>query len=205
MAPARVDLYWLPLGAGAHCVRWNGRAWEAMVAARERRDRRDLYHAALEVTVDGTRWVIEMAPVWDRPEPDRGVVAVGAVGLPVLGRSRWFSYEVRRWRDGLIPDVAYAVGGARRVTADADRARRLLDLVPTFPTATWGRDELRTGDMWNSNSLVAWLLAGSLAGIDGIGPPEGGRAPGWHAGLVVAARDHPPSVPRATGPDRPPR
>lgn len=42
--------------------------------------------------------------------------------------------------------------------------------------------------MWNSNSLVAWLLACSGQDTASIGPPANGRAPGWHAGLVVAAR-----------------
>ena len=43
--------------------------------------------------------------------------------------------------------------------------------------------------MWNSNSLVAWLLAGAGLDLDDVGPPEHGRAPGWTAGLVVASRD----------------
>ena len=41
--------------------------------------------------------------------------------------------------------------------------------------------------MWNSNSVIAWLLAAGLP-MDGIGPPAGGRAPGWEAGLVAARR-----------------
>ena len=185
---ASVDLYWLPLGAGAHCVRWNGRVYEAAVALRERRARCDLYHAALEVRVDGDRFVLEMAPVWDRPEPDRGVVAEGAVGLPWLGRSRWFRYEVRRWRNGTIPDVSSAVDSPRRLSADGAQARHVLKLAPDFPALTWGRDELDTGDMWNSNSLIAWLLARSNHDTDAAQPPPGGRAPGWSAGLIVAAR-----------------
>lgn len=79
----------------------------------------------------------------------------------------------------------------QRLSTDPVRARQILDLVPTFPTATWGRDELGGGEMWNSNSLVAWLLAKSAHDVDAIGPPMHGRAPGWSAGLVVAARDHP--------------
>ena len=64
----------------------------------------------------------------------------------------------------------------------------MLDLVADVPTPVWGRDGLRTGDMWNSNSLIAWLIA--RAGIDfaTVHPPAGGRAPGWQAGLVVAGR-----------------
>jgi hypothetical protein len=45
----RLDLYWLPLGAGGHSVRFNGRVYEALVARMERRSRCDLYHSAVEV------------------------------------------------------------------------------------------------------------------------------------------------------------
>jgi len=185
---AGVDLYWLPLGAGGHFVRFNGRVYEAAIALRQHRDRCDLYHAALQVHLDGDRFVIEMTPAWDRPEPDRGVVAEGAVGLPWLGRSQWFRYEVRRWRNGTIPDVAYAVDSPRRLSANRAQAQQVLDLAPTFPALTWGLDELQTGDMWNSNSLIAWLLARSGHDTDAAQPPPHGRAPGWSAGLTVAAR-----------------
>jgi hypothetical protein len=43
--------------------------------------------------------------------------------------------------------------------------------------------------MWNSNSLIAWLVAGTGLDSDSIRPPVGGRAPGWNAGLVVARPD----------------
>ena len=46
-----VDLYWLPLGAGGHSVRLNGRVYEAVAARLERRPPCDLYHSALEVHV----------------------------------------------------------------------------------------------------------------------------------------------------------
>jgi hypothetical protein len=42
--------------------------------------------------------------------------------------------------------------------------------------------------MWNSNSLISWLLARSGHDTDTVGPPLHGRAPGWSAGLVAAAR-----------------
>ena len=115
-----------------------------------------------------------------------GAVAEGPVGARWAGRLSIFRYEVRRWRDGRIPDIEEAVGGARCLSEDAATAQRVLDLVPDVPRLVWGRDELGTGDMWNSNSVIAWLLAG--AGIDAasIAPPDGGRAPGWHAGLVAA-------------------
>jgi hypothetical protein len=187
---ASVELYWLPLGAGdaSHCVRWNGRIFEAIAARRHHRQACDLYHSALIVHLGRDRYTIEMAPVWGNKPPDRGVVSEGAVGLPWLGRSRFFRYEVRRWRNGMIPDIAEAVASPQRLSTDIARARQLLDLVPAFPAVTWGRDELRAGEMWNSNSLIAWLLARSSHHTDTIDMPAHGRAPGWSAGLAVAAR-----------------
>lgn len=189
-----VNLYWLPVGAGATVARRCVPIYEALVAARDHREPRDLYHAALEVHLDGARYVIESAPVWDRPEPDRGVVIVGPVGMRWLGRSKWFRYEVRRWRNGLIPDITDAVDSPHTVSCDRHSAQRVLELVPDAPPLTWGRDELATGDMWNSNSLVAWLLVGSGHDVDAIGPPIRGRAPGWSAGVIAARRAMSPHV-----------
>lgn len=183
-----VDLFWLPLGAGGHCVRFNGRLYEALAAALQHREQFDLYHSALEVHLAGERYVVEQAPVWNDSRPDRGVVGEGPVGDRRLGRFRLFRYEIRRWRDGEIPDRGEAVDSPRRVSSDRALAQRVLDLVPDFPTATWGRDEQRAGEMWNSNSLVAWLLARSGHDATAIRPPARGRAPGWSAGLAVAAR-----------------
>lgn len=180
-------LYWLPLGAGGRFVRWNGRVFERLVARRERRPPRDLYHAALTLALGERRWVVEMAPEWSG-DGERGVVRSGPVGLAWLGRSRWFRYEVRLWRDGTIPDLAEAVGGPTYVVTDPDRLRRLFEAAPQVPAATWGRDELALGEMWNSNSLVSWLLAVSGHEVDPLGPPPGGRAPGWDAGLALARR-----------------
>jgi hypothetical protein len=126
-------------------------------------------------------------PSW----PGRGVVAEGLVGRRWLGRWRLFRYEVRRWRNGIIPDIAEAVASPQRLRTDPDRIRLLLDLVPAFPAATWGLDERHTGDMWDSNTLIAWLLARSGHSVDEITPPPHGRAPGWTAGLVAARRDAP--------------
>jgi hypothetical protein len=188
----RVDLYWLPLGAGGRFVRANGRLYEAASARLAGREPRDLYHSALEIHLAGERFVVEMAPVWNTPDPQRGVVCEGPVGLRRLGRLRLFRYEVRRWPGGRIPDVDEAVNSPCRISEDAVSAQRILDLVPDFPTATWGADEQHTGDMWNSNSLIAWLLARSGHDLSSVAPPAGGRAPGWQAGVVVAMRDESP-------------
>jgi hypothetical protein len=65
----------------------------------------------------------------------------------------------------------------------------VLSQVARCPPYTWGRDELHCGDMWNSNSLVAWLLASTGDVVEGVQPPSGGRAPGWQAGLALAANE----------------
>lgn len=185
---AAVDLYWLPLGAGGWFVLLNGRAYEALVAWRERRLRCDLYHSALIVTVGGERFAVESAPVRAGDGAARGAVAGGAVGTRVAARLPVFRYEVRCWRDGVIPDLVEAVDSPQRLTQEPAIAARVLELAAQVPVPVWGRDELRTGDMWNSNSVIAWLL--ECAGLDAASchPPPGGRAPGWHAGVVVARR-----------------
>lgn len=188
--PARpdVDLYWIPLGAGARVVRLTGAVYEALTAVVRRRRRRPLFHAALVAAGPDGAFVIEMTPVPGRPGGERGVVAEGPVGSRWLGRLRIFRYEIRRWRDGAIPDLSHAVGGPVRITDDPDVTRHILALVPLVPTPVWGRDEQGAGEMWNSNSVVAWVLA--RAGVEEAAwpPPLGGRAPGWDAGVVVAAR-----------------
>jgi hypothetical protein len=183
-----VDLYWLPLGAGGHFVRLNGRVYEAIAARLQRRRPCDLYHSALQVHLPDTTYVIEQTPVQDLSGSQRGVVAEGSVGSRWAGRFRLFRYEIRLWRGGHIPDVAEAVDSPQRLTSDLDLARRVLEVVREVPTPVWGRDEFGTGEMWNSNAVIAWVIARSGIDTDSIHPPAGGRAPGWHAGLLVAHR-----------------
>jgi hypothetical protein len=185
-----VDLYWIPLGAGgAGFVRFNGRVYEALKARLERRQPLDLYHTALEVRVAEGRFTIENA--WPSPDADtasRGVVVEGPVGSRRLTRFRVFRYEVRCWRDGVIPDIAEAVASPQLVSDDPAVARRLLGLVAEVPPLMWGRDELGTGEMWNSNSVISWLLTRSGLPAASFRPPARGRAPGWDGGIVTAAR-----------------
>lgn len=185
---AAIDLYWLPLGAGGHSVRLNGKVFELFAARAERRDRCDLYHSALQVYVPEGRFVIEQAPAWGEGSR-RGVVAEGAVGVRALGRFRLFRYEIRSWREGVIPDIAEAVQSPVRLSDEPDRSRRLLELAPQVPTPVWGRDELGAGEMWNSNSTVSWLLARSGLDVESIQLPHRGRAPGWNAGITIARRE----------------
>lgn len=193
-----IDLFWLPLGAGGHSVRWNGTVYEAVVALAGRRPALDLFHSALEVRVPEGRFVIEMTPIPDSSGAQRGVVGEGPVGSRLAGRFRLFRYELRCWRDGVIPDVREAVHSPVRLSEDEKDARRLLALVPTVPTLVWGRDELRAGEMWNSNSVVSWLITRTGLGFDSIQPPPGGRAPGWDAGHVIALRTTPDQRLRTT-------
>ena len=169
-------------------MRLNGRVFEAAAARLGGRAPCDLYHSALEVRVPEGRFVIEQAPVRNGLGAERGAVAEGAVGSRLAGRLAIFRYEVRRWRDGVIPDVDEAVESPQRLTDDPLLAQRLLDLVPAVPTLVWGRDESGAGEMWNSNSMISWLVACSGLPLEAAHLPTGGRAPGWHAGIVLAAR-----------------
>ena len=182
-----LDLYWIPLGAGERVVRTSGRIYERVVALAARRRPRRLYHSALVATTEDGRVMIEMAPQPDdRGRSDRGVVAEGAVGSRWLRPIRVFRYEVRCWPNGVIPDLAYTVASPVRVTDDPEQVSAVLCLISLVPTPVWGRDELRLGEMWNSNSVVSWVL--SRAGLlDSAGePPVEGRAPGWDAGVAAA-------------------
>ena len=193
---ASIELCWLPLGAGGWFVRLNGRIYEAIHAFLEQRRPLDLYHSALQVRLPEGRVVIENSwPVPDAEPAARGVVVQGPVGSHRLVRWRVFRYEVRRWRDGVIADADKAVASPQRLSDDPVLARRLFELVGSLPTPVWGRDELGTGEMWNLNSVISWLLTRSGLPAGAIQPPTGGRAPGWAAGLVTALGE--PSEKRA--------
>ena len=127
---------------------------------------------------------------WPSPDADtrsRGVVMEG----PVFNRrarrvSVLFRYEVRCWRDGVIPDAGDAVASPQQLSDDPLVAQRLLSVVASVPAVIWGRDELGTGEMWNSNSVIAWLITRIGLPAESIEPPPGGRAPGWKEGIAMA-------------------
>jgi hypothetical protein len=75
-AEAGIDLYWLPLGAGGHSVRLNGRLFEAGAARLGRRAPCDLYHSALEVCAPEGRFVVEQA------RPSATVTGARVASLP---------------------------------------------------------------------------------------------------------------------------
>src|SRR5262249_30671681 len=190
-ADVGIDLYWLPLGTGGLVIRPVGIAFEALAARVASRSRLDLYHAALDVRTPGARFVVEAMPsVFGRAaRAGGGVIADGPMAVSHTQRLRLLRYELRCWRDGTIADADLAVESPLRVSDDAQAAVRLLELASSVPMCTWGRDELGAGEMWTSNSVVAWLVARARAANGEVQPPAGGRAPGWSAGLRIAARD----------------
>jgi len=194
-APSRpdgsaVDLYWLALGAGGRSVRLNGLVFEAIAARLGHRAPCDLYHSALEVWTQHDRHVIEMAPVWNERSEDRGAVSEGVVGSRLLRGLRMFRYEIRCWHDGRIPDVDEAVDSPQRLIEDAVIAQRVLALVADVPTPGWGRDELHTGEMWDSN-YGHRLASGPQWHRHTPGAPDRrGRAPGWAAGCAGRTGRH---------------
>lgn len=206
MTESWIDLYWLPLGAGGHVVRWNGRIYEALTARHEHRPAAPLYHSAMQIRSDEITYAVEMGPVWNVSAPDRGAVCQGPVGSRWLGRFRAFQYEVRCWPGGFIPDIAEAVDSPVRMSEDPEQVAHVLDVLSHVPPLTWGRDELGAGDMWNSNSLVSWALASGGHDLDDVVPPRRGRAPGWRAGLVLAQRGAPSrrqtNLPAVAAPER---
>ncbi len=208
-ATAAVDLYWLPLGAGGHFVRLNGRVYEAVAARLQRRPR------------------VRSLPLRAPSGGPRGEVRHRAGAGPRLERQGAGRRRRGRRRQSLgrpisdlplrdpslarghIPDVAEAVDSPRRLTSDEDRARRVLDVVAQVPTPVWGRDELATGEMWNSNSVIAWVIARSGIDTEAIQPPPGGAPPAGRLGswsrAGMAASCHPKlgshsSIPARYGP-----
>ena len=94
--------------------------------------------------------------------------AAGATGSSRTWTRRWTARSTWRHR-----------GAGPRVAGPGSRC----------PTPVWGRDELDTGDMWNSNSLVAWLLTRvGLRGEQTCHPrAAGGRRDGTPASGRTAA------------------
>ena len=64
----------------------------------------------------------------------------------------------------------------------------MIDRASQVPRLIWGRDELGSGEMWNSNAVIAWILERAGLEAGSIEPPTGGRAPGWRAGVIAARR-----------------
>ena len=175
------------MGAGGRSVvETCARLYESIAAAIDRREPLALMHTALVVTTESGRKVIECA--WPAPDEDasaRGVQTVGPVFARFLRRFRVFRYEVRCWDDGNIPDLECAVASTR-ISEHLNEARRVVAAVSSVPAHRWGRDELGTGEMWNSNSVISYVLVSAGVPIADVEPPPGGRAPGWTSGMAAA-------------------
>jgi len=93
----------------------------------------------------------------------------------------------------LDPDVVFRTdAGARPVDAAPVHgapavAARVLATAPRFAHLGRPRDEIVAGEMWNSNSVVAWLLATAGLPADRLHPPPRGVERLTFAGLEVAA------------------
>lgn len=162
------------------------RLYESVVSALEHRDRKVLLHTALVIHTGLSRKVIECA--WPTPDDQtaaRGAVVVGPVFTYFLGRFRPFRYEIRCWENGTIPDLDYAMG-CQLVSEDTVTAERIVAASASVPPHRWGRDELGTDEMWNSNSVIAYALAKAGVQAMDLEPPPVGRAPGWVSGIVAA-------------------
>ena len=195
-----LDLYWLPLGAGGHSVRvqrphlrGGGRSPRCAAAAPSvttsttRRSTGD--DAGGHPTQ--SRWSAAKALV-SAEAADHGAVAGGARGQPPARPLGAVSI-----RDPLLSVAARSQTSRRRLRAPAAADRRpcscsggsVLELVPLrsdLRSGGWTRSQ--TGEMWNSNSLVSWLLVSHRPDVGRADRlPVGGRAPGWQAGIAVAA------------------
>lgn len=184
---AFLDLYWLPVGAGTSRFQQTSlRFWEALEAARARRPRLRLVHAALKLAgADGQPFTLELMPAFVRD--DVPPLLTGPVGLPGADRLRLFRYQLLCVSADRLPDEEFALAPPARLTSDPERVARVLAFAREVPRYTWGRRVRGTSEMWTSDSVVSWLLCRAGFDVSSIGPPAGSRAPGWQAGIGLAA------------------
>src|SRR4029453_3694626 len=81
-----------------------------------------------------------------------------------------------------VPDLS---GERRGVVAEGAVG---ASWAPPFRLPRYEIRLLHTGEIWNSNSVIAWALARSGFDAAAILPPEGVREPGWRARVLVADR-----------------
>ena len=185
---AAIDLYWLPLGAGGHSVRVNGKNLRSgRRVARPSRSLRPLPLRPPGVRARGT--------IRDR----------AGTGVGRRRPRRHYQGRRRNTRGPTFPalplrDPALARRGhpgrrrGGREPSPPERRSRLRASAARAgaagANARIGIDELGAGEMWNSNSTISWLLARTGLDVEAIQPPARGRAPGWQAGIVIARRPH---------------
>jgi hypothetical protein len=141
----------------------------------------DLYHTALAVRVPEGRFIVEtMWPSPDGNTESRGVVVEAPVFARRLSFTRVLRYEVRCWRDGILPDSDHAIGGPQLLSDDLELGRRLLQTADIVPALIWGRDQSAVGDMWNE--LGDLLAPHPYRSADRDVPASGRRARSWMGG-----------------------
>ncbi len=183
-----VELHWMPVGAGtSRAQQLSLKAWEAFEAFRCRRPRARLFHYALKLRATGERRsTVELTPAF-APGGSEAAMS-GPVGVRGADRWRLFRYELRCTPGETLPDERWAVEKPHCLSADPAVADRILALAPTVPAHVWGRRIAGTREMWTSDSVIAWLLTGAGFDLADVGPPAGGRAPGWAAGSASRGR-----------------
>jgi hypothetical protein len=185
MGACAVELFWLPVAAGTSRFQQASlRAWEAFEAFRCRRPRAVLYHAALKFRfADGRILTLEVTPAFlgESPPP----LLTGPVGFRGADRARLFRYQLRCLPVDRLPDEEWAVESPVLLADDCATAGRLLDLAGSVPRHVWGRRAPGTREMWTSDSTLSWLLVRAGLDVAALGPPAGGRAPGWYAGMAI--------------------
>jgi len=131
---ARIELWWLPLGAGGWFVRANGRLYEARPGNPGGGGRSTSTTRRWWCGFPEGRFVVENC--WPIPDSDgardRGVAVEGPVGSELIARFRVFRNEVRRW-DGTIADAGTAVASPPGPEPGPGQGRRLLELVGELP------------------------------------------------------------------------
>ena len=163
-------------------VRGDAPQWHSLAEEQEHGCESDVpvATAASSTCWSATLWAIMATDPID-PGAARHSAAVGPVVIDVLlgfpaAPDPW-------WHDGTIAPALFETLRSHHLWFGFDRAGRAgAELTPM------GRDELGAGEMWNCNSVIAWVLAKSGLDVAEIRPPVHGRAPGWNAGLQVAAR-----------------
>ncbi|MCA9830082.1 MAG: hypothetical protein KC495_06400 [Dehalococcoidia bacterium] len=187
MTECSADLYWMPVGAGTSGFQQASlRFWESIEAARAHRPRARLFHSALKLSLAGEgAFTLELTPAFvGGPLPP---LATGPVGIRGADRIRLFRYQLRRVPGETLPDEEWAEGEPIHLTGDCDAVRRIVALAPSTPPHVWGRRVRGTKEMWTSDSVISWLLRSAGIDLSKVAIPPGGRAPGWSAGIALAA------------------
>lgn len=180
-----LDLCWLPVGAGTRVQAASLWLYESVAARIGRRPKATLYHAALKFGVDARRYTLELMPI--PREQHEEPLMTGPVGTRLAARLRIFQYQLRLRESAELPDEQW-IASVHRLASDPSAIEGVLGHARLVPPYTWGRRVPGTKEMWTSDSALSWLLTRAGVALGEAGPPPGGRAPGWDAGIAIARR-----------------